>query len=608
MYIEFLPGKKHPAKNADISDTHEHFKDAGYLLTENDLIVDIDNLPKEVIKKMLSLFNIKTQVVWTDRGAHLYFKMQPGFRGSKKVTPLGMEVEYKHFKNTKQITIKRDGVLRKIENEGVREDLPDCLHSKKRLDSLLGMGEGEGRNQALFKHRMKIHDIKEWAPILRFINNHIFAEPLDEDEFQTIVRDVKITAGKDDEPAVADYMMTKYKIVNYLGNLYFFQDGEFVSDMSKLQRLVFAEIGLQKTRYVDEVIKQLQYRAPLIDANKQFDIKFINGILRDGKFIEIDYQEFTPYTINIPYYPDAEPVKVVDDYLAHLTNNDGDYRKRLLEILAHPLIVNKEFKRLMGKFFIFVGSGGNGKGTLLSIIRTILNNKNCTGLSIANLTDERYQTTLQGKLVNLGDDINDQVIDANQMKILKNISTCDYIAMRELFKQSREVELTTTLIFTSNHILKSWEKGDSYKRRVDWLPMYSKPKVKDKKFISNLTSDEALQYWIRLIVEGYFRLYENEEFTHSELVEKFNEDYHSENNSVLQYLEDYEKEHFINRRSPDAYEEYETWSSENGLHPQSRKLFVQSIYDKFGLVIGVKKINNKSARVFMDESKVSVKR
>ena len=180
--------------------------------------------------------------------------------------------------------------------------------------------------------------------------------------------------------------------------------------------------------------------------------------------------------------------------------------------------------------------------------------------------------------------------------------------MRELFKQSREVELTTTLIFTSNHILKSWEKGDSYKRRVDWLPMYSKPKVKDKKFISNLTSDEALQYWIRLIVEGYFRLYENEEFTHSELVEKFNEDYHSENNSVLQYLEDYEKEHFINRRSPDAYEEYETWSSENGLHPQSRKLFVQSIYDKFGLVIGVKKINNKSARVFMDESKVSVKR
>ena len=47
--------------------------------------------------------------------------------------------------------------------------------------------------------------------------------------------------------------------------------------------------------------------------------------------------------------------------------------------------------------------------------------------------------------------------------------------MRQLYKQSEDVELTCTLIFTSNHILKSFEKGESYKRRVVWLPMYSKP-------------------------------------------------------------------------------------------------------------------------------------
>lgn len=604
MYIEFLEGKKHPAKGADISDDHSSFKDAGYILKDNDLIVDIDNLPKEVIQKLITIFNIKTQIVWTERGCHLYFKKPAGFRGSRKVTPLGVEMEFKHIKNTKQITIKRNDVLREIENEGVREDLPSCLNTNKRLDSLLGLSDGEGRNQALFKHRMKIHDIREWASILRFINNHIFAEPLGEDEFQTVVRDVKITAGKDDEPAVADFIMNKYRVVNYLGHLYFFKDGDFINDLARLQRLVFAEVGAQKTRYVDEVIKQLSYRAPLIDANGQFDIKLKNGILRDGKFIEVDYQEFTPYNINIPYLADAEPVQVVDDYINHLTNNDPDYRNRLLEILAHPLIVNKEFKRLMGKFFIFVGSGGNGKGTMLSIIRTILNGKNCTGLSIKNMTDERYFTTMQGKLVNLGDDIQDQPIDQEQMKILKNISTCDFVATRELFKQSREVELTTTLIFTSNHILKSFEKSWSYRRRVDWLPMYGKPKNKDKRFISNLTTEKALQYWMRLIIEGYFRLYQNESFTYSEMVNQFNEDYHSENNTVLQYLEDYDKDYFINRRSPEAFEEYEIWSLENGHNVQSRKLFVQTIYDVFGLTLGVKKINNKSARVFLEESKV----
>ena len=49
-----------------------------------------------------------------------------------------------------------------------------------------------------------------------------------------------------------------------------------------------------------------------------------------------------------------------------------------------------------------------------------------------------------------------------QMKILKNISTCDYVATRNLFEMSKEIELTLSLIFTSNHILKSFEKGEAY--------------------------------------------------------------------------------------------------------------------------------------------------
>lgn len=600
-YIEFESGEKFAKQYADISDSHEYFKDAGYVLTENDLIVDIDNLSKETIKKMITIFSIKTQIVWTDRGCHLYFKKPKAFRGATRVSPLGFEVEYKHIKNTKHITVKRNGIIRPIENEGVREDLPSFLFSKKKLDSLLGLDEGDGRNDKLFKHRMKIHEIKEWNSILRFINSNIFATPLDEEEFQTIVRDVKINAGKDDEPAVADFLMTKYKIINYLDNLYFYQDGGFILDNAKLKRLIFNEVGHQKTRYIDEIVKQLEYRAPIVDANQTFDIKFENGILRDGKFIEVDYQEFTPFSIDVAYYPDAEPVQEVDEYVNLLTNNDPDYRNLLFEILAHPLIVNKEFKRMMGKFFIFVGDGGNGKGTLLAIIRQILNQKNCSALSIKNMSDERYFTTMQGKLVNLGDDIQDEAIDHDQMKQLKNISTCDFVSTRELFKQSRDVELTTSLIFTSNHILKSFEKGNSYKRRVVWLPMYTKPTKKDGKFITKLTTQVALEYWIKLIVDGYLRLYDNEKFTECDLVNKFNDEYHAENNSVLQYLQDFEKDSFIGLRSPEAYEEYETWAEENGLNVQSRKLFVQSIYDVFGLSIKPKTINKKTARVFTED-------
>lgn len=600
MYIEFNNNTKYPKKDADIADNHDAFTDAGYLLTEDDLIIDIDTIDKSVIEKIISLFNIKTQIVWTTRGAHLYFKKPQGFKGSKKVCPLGFEVEYKHIKNTKAITVKQDGKLRNFENEGIREDLPEIFFSRKTLKPLLGLDENEGRNNALFAHRMKIADMQQWQSILRFINNNIFAAPLTEDEFQQVARDVKIDVAQNGEPEIADYLLSKYKAVSYLGKIYWFDNNQYVHDDEKLTRLIFNEVGLIKTRFIDEVIKQMKYRAPLIDSSKVFDIKLQNGILREGRFFKIDYQEFTPYSIDIPYYEDAEPVPLVDEYINHLTDSDPDYRKMLLEILAHPLIVNKEFKRMLAKFFIFVGDGANGKGTMLLVIRRILGYENCSALSIKNMTDERYFTTLQNKLVNLGDDLESEAINNEQMKILKNISTCDFVATRNLFEQSKNIELTLSLIFTSNHILRSFEKGHAYKRRVQWCPIYTKPSRKDKNFIAKITTADALQYWMKLIVEAYMRLYKTEKFTESEKVNKFNEEYHANNNSVLQYLEDYTKEDFINLRSPEAFENYEIWAIENGCSVQSKKLFVQSIYDVFGLVILSKKINGKTARVFQD--------
>lgn len=59
VYVEYLEGEKHDSSGADISENHETFQDAGYLLTDVDLIIDIDNLSKEQIKDIISYFEIK---------------------------------------------------------------------------------------------------------------------------------------------------------------------------------------------------------------------------------------------------------------------------------------------------------------------------------------------------------------------------------------------------------------------------------------------------------------------------------------------------------------------------------------------------------------------
>lgn len=611
LYVEFEKGEKWAKVGADYADNPDAFEDAGYLLTDNDLVVDIDCLNKDIIKKLISMFNIKTETVWTERGVHFYFKKPKTFsRGGRKICALGFEIELKHCNNTKAITVKRNGVLREIENPGVREDLPLVFGMSKKFENLLGFEEGDNRNNALFAHRSKLTGVDGWQVILRFINEFVFSEPLEEKEFQTISRDMRIEAKKDAEPEVAEWLMNEFKFCKYMKKLYFVDGKGYVSDDDKLIRLVFDRVGLQKTRYVDEVIRQIEYKCKLIEEPlRGFDIKLKNGILRDGEFIEVDYKEFTPYHLDVAYHPDAERVVEVDNYIDHLTESDPEYKELLMEILGHTLIVNKEFKRLIGKFFIFVGGGGNGKGTLLQIIKEILDPKNCTALSVKNMSDERYMANMTGKLANLGDDIQDEPIDNEQMKMLKNISTCDFVESRRLYENSMSIQLTTSLIFTSNHVLKSFEKGESYKRRVMWLPMFTKVEAgrKDPKFITKLTTQKALEYWLKLIVDGYMRLYKNGDFTYCKKVADYNKEYHDENNTCLMFLDDLTPDDIRGKRAPEVMGAYEIWAEENGLNVGSKKMMKEAIYEKFKMGIIRKSINGKTSRVYEEEDKTTQK-
>lgn len=599
MYIEYKAGQKHASKNAEMSEDHTYFKDAGWILNEDDLVVDIDCLDKEVIKIMLKYFNINTRTVWTDRGVHLYFKKPLGFKGASCVCALGFKIEYKHSGNTQSVTIKRDGIHRDVENEEIREELPQFFVWSKKFNELLGLDEGDGRNNSLFQHRIKIAGYNEEKRILNFINQYIFASPLPEEEFETIARNKEFATGKGTEYNVASKMIKDFKIHVYKQVVYYYDGVKYEADDLVLKNQLFKVIGEQKTAYIDEIVKQMIYRGKIVDIDSVFNVKLSNGVLKNGEFIEIDYKDFTPFYINIDYDVNTEVVKCVDNYINQLTDNDENYKMLLFEVLAHTLITDPEFKRMLAKFFIFVGDGGNGKGTLLQIIRKILNTKNCTGMKIKQLSDERYFSSLDGKLVNLGDDVQDQPINDRDMEMLKNISTCDYTEMRRLFKNSVSTTMTASLIFTSNHILKSWEKGESYKRRVMWLPMYTKPKKKDPKFITKLTSERALKYWLKLMVDGYKRLYQNGKFTSCSKVEEFNVKYHEDNNGALTFISDYKKENIIGKTGPELYSEFENWCIENEF-TASKKMLKDAIQKKHGLILKVVKKGGKTMRIYQE--------
>ena len=473
------------------------------------------------------------------------------------------------------------------------------------------MSEGEGRNKALFAHRMNLQ--RNSAPdverICAFINRHVFAEPMPESELEGILRDIAADESSNKQSEIATMIMHECLTTIYSGMTWWYRNGEYLADENddNLIRRVYAACEGEKTSFVDEVIKQIKYRSPIVSAETVFPIRFRNGILRNGEFISVkDYMDFTPYFIDIDYKPDAKPVQMVDDYINNLTNGDPTYRDLLMEVIGYVMITDPERIRSLGKFFMFRGDGANGKGTLLQIMKKIYNTKNCTNLSIKQLTDDRYKVTMIGKLANLGDDIEAEAIDNDQLKVLKNISTADTVATRHMYAESESTTFTIKLYFTTNSDISSFEKGYAYKRRIVWLPMFNKVEKPDPRFISKLTTKEALEYWICLIVEGYKRLYKNMEWTECKAVEEYNSQYHDNNNICAMFAKEINPDtEIIGKTVSEIRKAFNEWDTEGKRF--SSKLFKDAAWDLYQIGIGISKVSGKTRRVFLRQADTSQK-
>lgn len=610
-FIEFQPGEKYAKPGADKSDFTESFQDCGYLLTKDEIVIDIDHLPKESIRELCKTFDIKTQIVWTNRGAHLYFKKPPRHRRTDGVCRLGFEIEELTCTNRPNgVTVKRAGVLREIENAGAREALPDIFTVSKRFEDLTGLSEGDGRNRKLYTHKMKLNNCEDWFRIIRFINEHVFDEPLPQKEFDSLSRaeqsegDQKTT----DEADVAEQVIREFKCAKWASQVWFWSEkaGKFISDDEELAAIIAKRIAVKDPNKVEKAMKWLRINAKKYPADYIFKIRLRNGFLADGKFTPIVVDDFTPHCIDIDYNPDAEPVPAIDEYLDQIVNEPKytqqdmqDYRNRLIEIMAYGLIVNPERVRVLSKFHILRGEGSNGKGTFLEIMKTIYQPENCSTLSIEDLADATRINSLTGKLVNLGDDVEDKPLGKTQFKHIKNITSADTVTIRRLYKEAESVVLQAKLIYTSNSDLRTVDKGHALERRMCWVPMFNTVRKPDPNFITKMTTPEALEYWMKLMVEAYVRLYKHG-WTESKICADYNGEYHRHNDISKMFIEELEKDDFLYKTRQEVLDMFDKWNTDDD-RKLNMRAFKQNIWLLYRMGFGVNTRQGKSAKVLMEQ-------
>lgn len=616
-FIE-LDGKKPKHDFNTFSTDHTNYTDAGVILNRNIVVVDFDDADSTKVAELI--YNkYPTIKVKTKRGIHLCYRRPKGvyFKNwNGKLTNCGITVDYKTT-SKQQWVLKQDNKMRPMENSNLLGEweslpmLPIELYPSKLKESLLNLKDGQGRNSLLFTHLLSIREMyaelteKELTDLASFIENNVFDDALSKGELNNILgsvlsKNINETKNKFLDPKdvimMSDVITKENQIKYYNQSLYFKTDNDgWISDNNKLLRTVDKRIKL-KPRQQSELLKRLETDAELIEQD-QFPIRFNNDWVldSDSEIVPVS-SDFTPFNLDVSYDENAYDIDV-DNFLNFVTKNRNDLRVVLEEMFGH-IIMTHSFPHK--SFFLAGESGSNGKSTLLEMLNCFVGDLGHT-LSLEDFNESFQIATLEGKLVNVGDDIDSAYLERS--KNFKTLVSGNTISVRKLYGEPFKLKNKATLIFTCNEMPTFKDKSGGIARRLVIIPFDNKVTTVDASIDDKLSTENAKSYLLKLAIEGMSRILNNGGVSYSKTIEDVTNKYLTENDSVLSYLYDREANNkTIEGVSVDTvYLQYSIYCEDNGLKPVGKTAMGRRIKSS-GYESKQKKINGKNKSVYVKAS------
>ena len=293
-------------------------------------------------------------------------------------------------------------------------------------------------------------------------------------------------------------------------------------------------------------------------------------------------------------YDDACYHEAMDKTLNKVCCGDPEIRALFEEMVGYTLYR----KNSMQVCFILTGEGSNGKSTILNCIKRLVGKQNYTSLDLRELEDNFKPAELYGKLANIGDDISAKYIENSS--VFKKCVTGESFMVNRKYGQPFELESYATQIFCANELPQVNDKSDGFSRRIVIVPFNATFKKTDPDydpFIEDkLMTYEAMEYLLRVAIEGLRRVIINKGFTKSTKGEAEKTEYMKMNNNVLEWIE---SEPFVEHQPvSDVYMAYQVWCTQNGCNYVKKINFSKEIKKHYGLVSKPKTVDGKSVRVY----------
>ncbi|MGM0238502.1 DNA primase family protein [Enterococcus sp. AZ103] len=588
-FIKLESGEKKPDQKSldDFYTDLSKLNNAAILLNSETVVVDFDshvNIGFKILEKYPTL------AFETKRGIHLYYKRPVQINGHKvllrnwtnKLTTSGAAVDYKTG-NKSTATIKQNGKMRKIHGSiEMFDDLPTLpfeLLPLKLKNVLSDMKEG-ARNSSLYSHLMAVREMYELdydtlTNIAKFINEFVYAEPLPESDIYSLVNSVsekelreQLYLDPKDMIVTSEALAEELEIKFFNGSLFHKESNYWINDQNKLLRKIDQRIKLLPHKWKN-LIALFPVKGELVEVY-DFPIQFRNNFMLDGgEIIPMATKEFTPYFLDVDYDPDAYD-KTVDDFLDFLCSDKKDLRVIVEELLGH-ILMTAGFPHKV--FFLVGSSGANGKSTFLEMLNAFIGDLGLN-LALEQFNDQTSVMELEGKLVNVGDDI-----DAGYMEKSMNFKTLasgNTIMVRPIYSKPYKLKNKATLIFTANEMPTFKDKSGGIARRVVVIPCENKVKTADPKIDEKLSTDNAKSYLLNVALAALDRINKNGgQLSTSETVTKVTEEYFVESDSILGFIN--QKAVDENLTTKAVYTDYSNFCEEIGAKPYSQTKFTQRL-------------------------------
>lgn len=608
--IEKLSDGGHPLSEV------EDYDNLGVLIPEPMVVFDFDSpSDAEIIQRIVEDLDIHCNMMKTTRGVHVWFKSDEPMKNLIKTRcAIGLFYDIRSWGKIGFTVVKKDGEWREWLRTYPVEEIDTVPAWLKPLGfgkyKFKGMGDGDGRNQALYEYilvmQQKGYSREQIRKTIKVINRFVFGEPLDDFEIETILRDDSFKPddevgsdkstyfdedGKFKHHIFAEALIKDMRIVTMNGCMYVYDDGyykPYSNSGRSIERKMIEMFPKIKTAQRTEVLNYIQIQTCIKPEDVGVNEYIINlqntrFDLRTNKPLPFDPSAIEFARIPVNYDPNAH-CPDLDKALNKTFCGDKEVINLFEEMVGYMLIKNCRFR----KGFLFYGGGSNGKSTILNLLKRFIGEANCSTIEMEKLSDKFKTAELENKLVNIGDDINRK--DITDTGLLKKLFTGESVTVERKNADPFILKSYAKQIFSCNEIPRIADKSHGMYSRLILIPFtatFSSSDVDFDPFIEEkITTDVALSYLLNMALRGLRRLLANNDFTYPACVKNALEAYKTDNSTVLTWVaeENITMETLMGDTTHRLFSDFKDWCNRSDIRfGASIRTFHKEIEERFNL-------------------------